>query len=181
MSNSLRDQLLKAGLVDEKRAKQVGQEQRRQSKQQPGKGKAEAEAARRRAQQAQAEKAARDRELNRQQQEEAQRKALRAQIKQLIEQNRLPKRDGEIAYNFTDGQKVKRIYVSEPVRQQLGSGAAVVVKLHGQYDIVPAAIADKIRERDPACIVTRDEPAAAEKPAEEDPYADYQVPDDLMW
>jgi uncharacterized protein YaiL (DUF2058 family) len=44
---------------------------------------------------------------------------------------------------------------------------------------VPKVIADKIAERDPSLVVrvtkTRSEPDA------DDPYAAFQVPDDLMW
>lgn len=129
--------------------------------------------------QREAEKAARDRELNRQKQEAAARKAAIAQIKQLIETHRLPKGDGDAAFNFVDNGKVKRLYVNAVVQRQLAAGSAQIVRLHGQYDIVPAAVAEKIRLRDPGCVIAREAPQS--EAGEADPYAKYQVPDDLMW
>lgn len=179
MGNSLRDQLLKAGLVDTQKAKQAKHDKHKQAKQQARSG-AAPDAGKQQTAQALAEKAERDRELNRQRAEKAERKALEAQIRQLIEANRLPKNDGDIAYHFTDGAKVRHLYVTAATQQQLVNGQLAVVKLHGRYDIVPAAIADKIRERDAARVVTGDA-LQAQRPDEDDPYAEYQVPDDLMW
>jgi hypothetical protein len=45
--------------------------------------------------------------------------------------------------------------------------------------LVPRVIADKIAERDPSMVV-RVNKASTEIPAD-DPYAAYQIPDDLMW
>ena len=177
MGNSLQEQLLKLGLVDEKRARQTQQAKRQEKK----RGSDQAEAQRAQAQKAQAEKAERDRQLNKQRQEEAERKARMAQIKELIDANRLPKGDGELAYNFIDGSKVRRLYVNPNVHRQLVDGSAAIVKLRGQYNIVPVAIAEKIRERDAACIVTTPDEVATDTPEADDPYAKYQVPDDLMW
>lgn len=177
MANSLQEQLLKSGLVDSKRAKAIEQEKRKKGKKQPTRKKGERAEDRRETKPAQAQKAQRDRALNRQRDDERQRRAVAAQIKQLIADHRLPKRDGDIAYNFADGQKVKRLYVSEPVHKQLSGGEAAIVKLHGQYDIVPRATAEKIRERDAACVIVCNEPGKDE----DDPYGDFPVPDDLMW
>ena len=85
MSLSLRDQLLKAGLVNEKQAKQAGKQQQKQQRL-VKKGQAEQDTSQRDAAlKAHAEKLARDQELNRQQQEKAEQKARTAQVKQLIE------------------------------------------------------------------------------------------------
>lgn len=178
MSNSLQNQLLKMGLVDEKKVNQVKKEKHKQAKQQGKKAQAVDEAARL-AQQAAAQKAERDRELNRQRKEEAERRALAAQVRQLIEVNRLPKGDGEIAYNFSDGSMVKRLYVTEQVQRQLGLGRLAIVRLDEEYELVPTAVAEKIRQRDEGCVILCNEPE--QHSDEDDPYADYQIPDDLMW
>lgn len=178
MSNSLQNQLLKMGLVDEKKVNQVKKEKHKQAKQQGKKAQAVDEAARL-AQQAAAQKAERDRELNRQRKEEAERRALAAQVRQLIEVNRLPKGDGEIAYNFSDGSMVKRLYVTEQVQRQLGLGRLAIVRLDEEYELVPTAVAEKIRQRDEGCVILCNEPE--QNSDEDDPYADYQIPDDLMW
>lgn len=178
MSNSLQNQLLKMGLVDEKKVKQAKKDKHKQAKQQ-GKKAVVVDEAKRLAQQVAAQKAERDRELNRQRKEEAERKALAAQVHQLIEANRLPKGEGDIAYNFNDEGKVKRLYVTEQMQRQLGLGRLAIVKLDEQYELVPTAVAEKIRQRDESCVILCNEPE--QNSDEDDPYADYQIPDDLMW
>ncbi len=181
MGNSLRDQLLKAGLVDKQKLKQVEREKHKQARQRRSGG-AAANAGKQQADRALAEKAARDRELNRQRAAQAERKAIEAQIRQLIEANRLPKNDGDIAYNFLDGTKVRRLYVTAATHQQLVHGKLAIAKLNGRYDIVPKDVADKIRQRDAAYVVERQGQGQEPQPPDaNDPYADYQVPDDLMW
>jgi len=177
MAGSLRDQLLKAGLVNQQQVKKAEHEKRKTKAPQQD-AKAGAAAA---AQQAQAAKAERDRELNRQRQEEAERKATAAQIKQIIEANRLEKTDGEIPYNFVDGNKVKRLYVSKELHEQLVRGKLAIAKLAGRHELVPLDAAEKIAERDPKRVILPNAQTATETPAADDPYAAYQVPDDLIW
>jgi len=179
MSLSLRDQLLKVGLVNEKQAKQADR-QKKKEKRLVHKGQVEADnSSQEAAAKAIAEKAKRDQELNQQQQEKAEKKARAAQIKQLIESSRLPKLDSDDYYNFVDQKKVKRIAVNELVRNKLSSGSLAIVTHGGGYEIIPRDAAVKIEERDPRRIVLLN--VATETPDEDDPYAAYQVPDDLMW
>lgn len=179
MSLSLRDQLLKAGLVNEKQAKQVGKAKQKEQRL-VHKGQIEADDSQKRAaQEAMAEKARRDQELNRQQQEKVEAKARAAQIKQLIEVSRLPKLTTEDYYNFVDDKKVKRIPVNTLVRNKLSSGSLAIVHHGGGYEIIPREPALKIQERDPRRIVLLNTPTEA--PDADDPYAAYQIPDDLMW
>jgi uncharacterized protein YaiL (DUF2058 family) len=177
MAGSLKDQLLKAGLVSEKQLKQVAHDQRKGGKgntQQKGTAAQQNEA-----QRAADTKAARDRELNRKRQEEAERKALFAQIKQLVESNRLDKTEGDIPFNFTDGSKIKRLYVTKEIQEQLVAGTLSIVRQGGRYHLLRPDVAEKIRERNPASVITIDN--RAETPDADDPYAAYQVPDDLIW
>ncbi|AKT29599.1 DUF2058 domain-containing protein [Pseudomonas syringae pv. actinidiae] len=179
MSLSLRDQLLKAGLVNQKQAKQVGKEKQKEQRL-VHKGQAQADDSQKRAaQEAQAEKIKRDQELNRQQQEKVEQKARAAQVKQLIEVSRLPKLITEDYYNFVDDKKVKRISVNALVRNKLSSGSLAIVHHGGGYEIIPREAALKIQERDPRRVVLLNTPTEA--PDADDPYAAYQVPDDLMW
>lgn len=180
MSLSLRDQLLKAGLVNEKQVKQATKEKKRQQRL-VKKGAAEEDDTQRQAAlQAMAEKQQRDQELNRQQQEKAERRAQIAQIRQLIESARLPKLSSEDYYNFVDHKKVKRIAVNDMVRNKLSSGSLAIVKHGGGYEIIPREAALKIQERDPRRIVLLNV-VSEEVVDEDDPYAAYQIPDDLMW
>nr|MBO2509817.1 DUF2058 domain-containing protein [Gammaproteobacteria bacterium] len=179
MSMSLRDQLLKAGLVNEKQVKQAEKQKQKQQRLEK-KGQAEADkSSKLAAQKALAEKAARDQELNRLRQEKAQKKAEAAQIKQLIERSRLPKLNTEDYYNFVDDKKVKRLSVNDMMRDKLSRGSLAIVRHAGGYEVIPREAALKIQQRDPARIVLLNTPSQAPDP--DDPYAAYQIPDDLMW
>ena len=74
------------------------------------------------------ENAQRDRELNQALNSKAQRKAINAQIKQLIEINKIAKGKGDIGFNFTDGTRVKKIYVTPADQKQLSAGRLGIVK-----------------------------------------------------
>ena len=183
-SLSLRDQLLQAGLVNEQQVKEAErQAQRRQyqgQKQQPREqrnGPSPAEIAARK--QAEA-KAARDQELNRKQQEKAQRKALYAQIRELVSENRITRPDVEETYNFIDGGKVRRIRADAPLRERIARGEVMLVRCEGRYELVLPEIAAKIRERDARAVVAQGQAAASPEVVDE-AYKDFVVPDDLMW
>jgi uncharacterized protein YaiL (DUF2058 family) len=184
MSMSLRDQLLQAGLISAKQAREAERQQQQQRQKHQGqqhqgqghkRGSAVEQAPTRPSQGA---KAARDQVLNRQQQEKAQKKALLAQIKQLIEQNRLPPFAGEDRYNFVDGNRIRQIAVNSEVRGPLIRGEIVIVRSDGRYDLVPAAIAARIRERDEGAVIAF---AAPENSPGDEAYQGFAVPDDLIW
>ena len=176
MSMSLREQLLAAGLGTKKQAKQAERHQHQHPK-----NKAAAEAERQKqAAAAQAAKAARDAELNRKRQENAERKERWAQIKQLIEQNRLPKPESDEYFNFIDRGKVRRFPVDGPLRERIVRAEVIIVRCEGKYDAVVPEIADRIREREPRAVISLDKPHE-ESVDENDPYKDYVVPDDLVW
>jgi uncharacterized protein YaiL (DUF2058 family) len=175
----LKDQLLKAGLVNEKQLKQAQREKRKENQRQGQAGAAEEE---KRRQQAAAEKAERDRQLNLQRKQEADKKAIAAQVRQLIESHRQPKGEGDTPFNFVDGSTVKRLYVADQVRAQIVRGQLAIVRLDRQYELVPSEVADKIRQRDAGAVVLQNDPPQKQAPDPgDDPYAAYQVPDDLMW
>lgn len=177
----LKDQLLKAGLVNEKQLKKAQQEQRKETKQKPAPQKNAESAEKQQARQAAlAEKAERDRQLNLQRKEEAEKRAAAAQARQLIEAHRVEPGHGETPYNFADGNTVKRLYLSDKTRSQVIRGQLAIAKLDGRYELVPAEIADKIRQRDASFVVLHNAPQASTTDSD-DPYSAYQVPDDLMW
>ena len=183
MANSLQDQLLRAGAASKQQAQKVSTERRKLNKQKKKKGSAaQLSESSKRSQQLQAEKAARDRELNRQRQEVANNKAINAQIQQLIELNRLPRDDSETAYNFVDGTMVRKIFVGPEMLAQLSRGVLAIAKFGESYEVVPLVIAEKIRERDSSIIITSNQEEHIDNADEaDDLYADYQVPDDLLW
>jgi uncharacterized protein len=182
MSMSLRDQLLQAGLVNEKQAREA---ERQQQQQQQGRHKlpkqqrslpSEQQLA---VQQAQQAKVARDQQLNQQKQLKSERKARLAQIRQLIEQTRLPKGESGEYYNFVDGNKIRRIAVDASLRERLHRGEVAIARYDAGYEWVPAVTAARIRERDERAIVVHG--GAAESSQGDDAYQAFGVPDDLMW
>lgn len=174
----LRDQLLKSGLVNEKQVKKA---QKEKHKEQRNQGKSVVPEDKVRLQQAQAEKAERDRLLNQQRKEEAERKALVAQVRQLIETQRIAKTEGDIPFNFTDGGTVKKLYLDRKLRDPLVKGHTAIVKLDDRYEIVPRETAEKIGQRLAEAVIFLNDAVKSEEPAADDPYAAYQVPDDLIW
>lgn len=177
---SLQEQLLKAGLADEKKLKALQKEKKKQRRQQP-KGTVQVNEARERAQQAREEKAERDRQLNQQRHAEAQRKAIGAQIRQLVETNRLDRSRCEVDYQFVHDRKIKKILVDDLMTDQLARGRLAIVCLNEQYDVIPEQVARKIMERDAEAVVVLHERSEQPDQDEDDPYAGYEIPDDLMW
>lgn len=179
---SLQDQLLKAGLIDPKKAKQANKEKRKETNVARRSNEEKVDEIKLSAEQARAQKAERDRELNRQRDLELQQKAIAAQIKQLIENHRQPKGAGEndVEYNFTDGKLIKKIRVSKIVQEQIVRGVLAVVKLGEGYELVPRIVADKIAQRDQHAVIVANT-KSTQQTDEDDPYKDYVIPDDLMW
>ena len=176
MSSTLREQLLKAGLVTEKQVRANEQKARPPSRHKPAPTSEQKLAAER----AQAAKAARDAQLNKQRQQAADAKARAIEIKQLIEQHRLPKiLDSEDRFNFVAGKKLRFILVDAATREGLNKGSLFIVRYDGRSEVLPAAIAERIRERDERAVVKLNAQSA---PVDEnDPYKDFVVPDDLKW
>ena len=176
---SLQEQFLKAGLVDKNKLKLANQDKSKQKKVERRTGTASVDEARLAALETQRRNAERARELNAQRDAAATQKAIMAQIAQMVQKNRQSKGAGDIAYNFTRGNKIERLYVSTAVRAHLVAGRLVIVCQGGSTELVPRIIADKIAERD-ATLVVRANKTSTE-PEADDPYAAFQIPDDLMW
>jgi len=182
MSHSLQDQLLKAGLVDKEKAKTIKKNKQKQSKQKLKQKKVVVDEVKLRSEQAQQEKIAKDRELNRLRAEQAKQKDILNQIKQLILLNAIEDDNhADVAYNFTDGTVIQKMYVSSETQAQLSKGKLVIVKLDDSYKVIPTVVADKIALRDDSYLVHQALNDKHSEIEEDDPYADYKVPDDLMW
>ncbi len=175
MAISLQDQLLKAGLANKQQANKVKAQKRKESKQ----GTKTTVSDPKQLEQVRLEKAARDKELNKQRDEEKGRKAAEAEVRQLIDHHKVRIGDNaETPYRFVDGKLVKNIYVTPDILNQLARTQLAISKLDDRYQVIPAEIADRIEARLEGYIIRIKK---EEKPAEDDPYAAYQVPDDLMW
>ena len=177
---SLQEQLLKSGLVSSAQAKSAKSDKHKQTQQQRKNNVTVVDEAKELVKKAQAEKAERDRELNQLIKQQEEQKHLIAQVKQLIEINKLPKDADGLAFHFNDNNKIKTLYVSETMREQIIRGRMAIVKLGESYEVVSAEVAKKISLRDAASVIVHNETCASVVD-KDDPYADYQIPDDLMW
>lgn len=178
---SLQEQLLKSGLVSSAQAKAAKTNKHKQEQLQRKNNVVAVDEAKALAQKARAEQLAKDIELNQQRQQQEQKKELQAQVKQLIELNKLPRDEDGVAYRFTDDNKVKTLYVAETMRKQLINGQLAIVKSGKSYEVVSAETAKKISERDVNSVLVHNESANTPATQANDPYAGYDVPDDLMW
>ncbi len=150
MGNPLRNQLLKAGLVNTKQVKKVEHEKHVNRKKNKGDLEPPAESALQKEQAAQAQ---RTRELNRQRDEEKRLRERKAQVRHLIETNRL-ERDGRgDPYHFVENGKIMRIFVSKEMVDQISRGQLGIVKFHDSYEVVPAKVARQIAERDQEALL----------------------------
>lgn len=179
MRNPLQEQLLKAGLVKKSKVAEVAREQ---AKARHGKAPPVPSAEQAEAERVRLEKAERDRALSAERNAQARLQEQRAQVRQIVEQNRL-KPEGDIDYRFTHDGAIRSVLVTAAVRRQLAAGALVIVCHDQGYAVVPRAAADKIEARD-ASMIALDHartPAPVSDTAEDDYYARFQVPDDLIW
>lgn len=175
---TLQEQMLKAGLVTSKKMAKV----QRTAK----KSRVQAREAREAVEENKKAQLERDKQLSEQQKQAALSKEYKAQVKQLIEMNRISVSKGAVDFNFTDNNVIKKLAVDKTTQAQLISGRLAIARLvvankeECEYAIIPSAVADKIAQRDADSIVLNNVLSQAEQD-EDDLYADFKVPDDLMW
>jgi hypothetical protein len=181
---SLQEQLKKSGLVDEKKAKQLKRAKLKEDKlvrKNQVSSSEELQLALQRKKQLQLEKAAqvnKDKLLNQEKHAAAQNIALKAQINQLVESNRV-KPDGDKKYGYVDAGKIKNLWVNQLQLDQLSRGVLCIVSHASGATMVPRVIADKIEQRNSAVVLHKTETKVAS--LDDDPYAKYEIPDDLDW
>ena len=175
---TLQEQMLKAGLVTSKKIAKVQKTAK--------KSRVQAREAREAVEENKKAQLERDKQLSEQQKQAALSKEYKAQVKQLIEMNRIDISKGDIGFNFTDNNLIKKIVVDKLTQAHLISGRLAIARLvvdssgASEYVIIPASVADKIAQRDASSIVLNSA-LSQEEQDEDDPYADFKVPDDLMW
>ena len=175
---TLQEQMLKAGLVTSKKMAKV----QRTAK----KSRVQAREAREAVEENKKAQLERDKQLSEQQKQAALSKEYKAQVKQLIEMNRIVIAKGNIDFNFTDNNLIKKVVVDKATQTQLINGRLAIARLvtnsngDSEYAIIPAVVADKIAQRDESYIVLNSA-LSEEVQDEDDPYADFKIPDVLMW
>lgn len=176
MKNALQAQLLKAGLVDKNKAKKIN----KQTAHAKRTGDAAVDEAKKSVAKAKAEKLEKDQQLNKQKQQALEEKTLKANIAQMINQHQINDIEGEIAYNFSDNGKIKKLYITQKLFDQIVAGHVNIAKLEeDSYALLPHPLATRINEKMAGFIIETND--KADEIDEDDPYAAYVIPDDLMW
>lgn len=93
------------------------------------------------------EKQAKDQALNLEKQQQLEEKALKASIIQMIKQHKIVDFAGDVAYQFIDENKIKKVYLSQQVYNALVTGSLVIAKDQDQYAYLPKALAEKIDQK----------------------------------
>lgn len=150
MGLSLKDQLLKAGVVNKKQAKKAAHDKRSSKKK--NKGKKLVPQINKTLQEQQA-KEKRNHELNQQRNEKKLKQEGLAQVKQLIETNCLKLDDCDDPYYFKLGKVIKKLYVNKEIAQKLASGLLAIVQHNDHFVVVPARVVKQIADRDPDTFV----------------------------
>lgn len=183
MGKSFQDQLLALGLVDKKKAKETKKHQHHAKKK-------KAKTARNKpvidenvllVQRAEEKKKARANKLNQERNAKLKKREEAAQIKQFIEQNRVDKDDKGIAYRFNVSGKIQRIFVPKDVADRLSDGRLGIVVLRDQFEVLPRTVVEKITNINKQMIVILNDRTGDDSDDPDDPYAEFKVPDDLVW
>jgi len=177
VKNALQAQLLKAGLVDNKKAKKLSKQavhEKRTGDSKEAEIKAKIE-------QDKQEKLAKDQAIEQAKKAQLQEKELKAAIMQMINQHKIRDTDGEISYPFIDDSKIKKVYINQQIYNALVAGSLVIARENESYAFLPKALADRINSKMEGFIIVNNSEKNEETTDEEDPYAAYVIPDDLMW
>ena len=83
-------------------------------------------------------------------------------------------------FHFARGDRVKRLYVSEDQRRRLAAGELAIVGFRGRHHLLPRPAGERVRELRPEVFVFI---AAGGDGADEveEGYEGYEVPDELIW
>ncbi|WOE32310.1 MULTISPECIES: DUF2058 domain-containing protein [unclassified Acinetobacter] len=177
VKNALQAQLLKAGLVDNKKAKKLSKQAVHEKRTGDSK-EAELKA---KIKQDQQEKYAKDLAIEQAKKSQLQEKELKAAIIQMIQQHKISDTDGDISYQFIDAGKIKKVYLNQQVYNALVAGSLVIAKDNESYAFLPKALAERINQKMSGFIIVNNTEQNSQTTDEEDPYAAYIIPDDLMW
>lgn len=180
MANALQEQLLKAGLASKQKVKDVKTQKRRDKKAKVDDGSAELKLQIAVQKKAQAEK---DRQLNEQKFAEATEKGqVRSLISEFKQRALTLPADAELKFNFTLENKIYTIYITSKIQNQLLTGQLGIIRFEDKTYVVPHKLAERVMLLVPQwCGYLWTSGDNQEVAQQDDPYADYVIPDDLMW
>lgn len=182
MARSLRDELLKAGLVGS------GQAARAERGKRPSSKPAGSRAAKRRPREASKRRHPGPNPAPAPAQPpsvgpEAQVRQLNLEIRRILDteaEKTGAEAENDTPFHFTREDRIKRIYVNEDQRRRLSHGELAIVGFGRRHHLVPRSAGERIRELRPEVFVfiTSGESGAD---AVEEGYEGYEVPDGLVW
>jgi hypothetical protein len=194
MGNSLRDELLKVGLVSEQRRQKPRRSKRARaesgkkrksspvpSNDEPSNDEQSITSSRHvlRENQRRTARFLRDSSLAGGSLAESAKKALGRKIQELVQSGRLNHPQADVAYNFVKGKRIKRIYVTQAQRAQLTAGAIVIAALDGDHHLLPRPLAEQLLALAPQTVVCGGADADG-GPSDVDG-DQHPVPDDISW
>ena len=86
----------------------------------------------------------------------------------------------DIPFHFPRGERLKRLYVSEDQRRRLTGGELAIVGFRGRHHLVPRLAGERVRELRPEVFVFIAGGGSGGDEVEEG-YEGYEVPDELVW
>jgi len=178
---SLQEQLMKSGLINKQKAKQAQTEKRRKAKQKKKKGTVEVSDAQRAIDAQKELQKQQDLEKNRAIQAELDARAAHGKLIQMIAQHCEKNYQGEIDYHFTYDNKVKRIAINDTTQQSLINGRLAICVLNEEFYLINKEATEKLAEIDASVLVALHEKVDMNEMDEDDPYAEFAIPDDLIW
>lgn len=195
MADSLRDQLIKAGLATQEQADRLDQPKHRK----PREGKAQANSKRQKARRSRSHRddhksgaTIPSAEMQKKSQNAPasagsalpEKRRIKAKIKAMIEAASVKDFAGELSFNFVVGERIRQIFVTESARKSIVSGELAITRLNRETHLIPPEVASRVKALNPDwLIVLNGEASGDSEPATdpENPYDQYTVPDDLHW
>lgn len=161
MGESLRDQLLKAGLKEQLH-------QRKRKKRRPGsagKRKGEPSLAKAWAARERTERQEQTRHKQAKLEDQARRKRQNDAVKAVVEKRTLNDPEADIARHFRDGGRITRLYVTAEQQRGLAEGRLGIVKLRGRYLLADADTIEQVRGIKPDAVIDLSSEVRAVEPS----------------
>ncbi len=182
--SSLQDQLLKAGLTTKQKTRQANADKRKKNKQKRSgvqHGASLQEQVKEDLAKAKTDKQVKDNQLNELKKQQLVEKEKHLRIKQILMHHQLKNVNGDSEYNYTFDNKIKKLSLDAVTHRALVNGRLALCGLEEATYIVTSETAMKLAELNDKIILVQNDKVVSETIDEDDLYADYQIPDDLVW
>jgi len=109
----------------------------------------------------------------------AERKRIKSEIKAIIDACKVNNTNGESSHSYLVGKRIKQMFITEELRAKLIAGDLVITRLNGATYLIPMEAGERVKALNPDWVVIT---AGSDGSSDiDDDYADFQVPDDLKW